>query len=412
MRYFFAALAVLAGCNNPSGTEKDRTAPVLSAGSVSAYENTVAGTTAAVHFTSNEAGTYYVVVYQGAATPPADGAAVEAAFKGGVTGSTKARDTGSATANTAVNASLTGLTKDTAYQAHVTVKDGAGNYSDVWSSGVFTPTEGAHYTLTYDYEGADGGTSETTASVTKDYPYVLTAAPTRTGYDFAGWYTGDNGTGTQLTGANGESLSAWPSASGATVYAGWILTANTYAVGTTGPAGGLICWKDETGYAYEGVVYHYLEAAPPPAGGETEYQWGGCEVVCADTGTAIGTGAANTVYLAAHDHDEVVWGSHVHDAARACADYSVVHNTVTYDDWFLPSKDELALMYTHLKAAGLGGFSIKYYWSSSQATDTNDYRSAFIQNFSSGASSYTLKDHAYVDAASAKDISVRPMRAF
>jgi hypothetical protein len=57
-------------------------------------------------------------------------------------------------------------------------------------------------------------------------------------------------------------------------------------------------------------------------------------------------------------------------AADLCANLSV--NGVR--GWFLPSRDELALMYRHLKAAGLGDFRDGgvadnfTYWTSSQQT--------------------------------------------
>ncbi|MDR1787308.1 MAG: formylglycine-generating enzyme family protein [Treponema sp.] len=138
--FVISTALTLTGCPDGSdngGGGTDTTAPVLSAGSVSAYVTT-AGTTATVNFTSDEAGTYYVVVYASATDAPASGAALKTAYDGGVTGSTVAIASAAATAS-ANTANITGLTTGTAYKAHVTVKDAAGNYSTVWSSEAFTP---------------------------------------------------------------------------------------------------------------------------------------------------------------------------------------------------------------------------------------------------------------------------------
>ena len=51
-------------------------------------------------------------------------------------------------------------------------------------------------------------------------------------------------------------------------------------------------------------------------------------------------------------------------AAKACADYSVVVDGITYGDWYLPSRYELNLLY--LQNAVVGGFSYDYYWSSTE----------------------------------------------
>jgi hypothetical protein len=70
-------------------------------------------------------------------------------------------------------------------------------------------------------------------------------------------------------------------------------------------------------------------------------------------------------------------------AAKICADYSVTIATdydgdVVYDDWYLPSKDELNKLYINRTA--IGGFAYHIYWSSTENGTSN----AWNQNFYDG----------------------------
>jgi hypothetical protein len=68
-----------------------------------------------------------------------------------------------------------------------------------------------------------------------------------------------------------------------------------------------------------------------------------------------------------------------------------------YGDWFLPSKGELNQMYVNKSA--IGGFSIDFYWSSSESGDSY----AWGQDFYSGIQSNYVKGYTF---------AVRPVRAF
>ena len=109
--------------------------------------------------------------------------------------------------------------------------------------------------------------------------------------------------------------------------------------------GGIVAYIDGSGI-------HGLIAAT--ADQSTGIQWyNGNYVVTGATGTAIGTGQANTTAIVT-----IQWaGSY---AAQLCNDLTVD----SYDDWFLPSKDELNKLYINRDA--IGGFADSYYWSSSE----------------------------------------------
>jgi DUF1680 family protein len=137
----------------------------------------------------------------------------------------------------------------------------------------------------------------------------------------------------------------------------WLST-REHAVGDTGPAGGLIFYVNPN-VATDG--WRYLEAAPvDQSGGAT---WGCFRTALSGArGAKVGTGRQNTADIIAACADR---GS----AAELCASY--VLNGVT--GWFLPSTEELALMYRNLKATGLGHFPSDIvdnceYWASTQQT--------------------------------------------
>lgn len=127
-------------------------------------------------------------------------------------------------------------------------------------------------------------------------------------------------------------------------------------------AGGIIFYIDGTGQ-------HGLVCAPTDQSISSPWGCYGTTITGAD-GFSIGTGNQNTI--------DIVNGCSTNSiAAKIC--YDLVLNG--YDDWFLPSRDELGLMYTNLKANGLGSFAVfSVYWSSSELD--NIYAS--LQSFENG----------------------------
>jgi hypothetical protein len=127
-----------------------------------------------------------------------------------------------------------------------------------------------------------------------------------------------------------------------------------YAVGDVGPAGGWIFYDAGD---YDTYGWRYLEAGPADLGPSV---WGSYYLSTGATDTAIGAGSENTRLIVANDTGTT------DKAADLCAEYSLVNEGVTYDDWFLPSKDELELLYENLYLAGIDNLSNCLYWSSSE----------------------------------------------
>jgi DUF1680 family protein len=159
----------------------------------------------------------------------------------------------------------------------------------------------------------------------------------------------------------------------------WLSTGG-YAVGDVGPAGGFIFYENPN-HAADG--WRYLEAAPfdQTAGAK----WG-CfrRAIAGARGTAIGDGKQNTIDIMRECTESGT-------AADLCA--GLIVNGVR--GWFLPSRDELALMYRNLKAAGIGDFrdggvadNFTFWTSSQESADMANH----IDFADSGRQHYDDKD--------------------
>ena len=130
-------------------------------------------------------------------------------------------------------------------------------------------------------------------------------------------------------------------------------------------AGGLVFYLDTSGE--HGLVCAEVD--------QSDFAPWGCQNVFipgAD-GITVGTGQENTDSIVSHCLTSGI-------AARICD--SLVLNG--YSDWFLPSRDELQLMYDNLEISGLGNFTNAAYWSSTEMTNVYAWQVVFSTGFSQG----------------------------
>jgi hypothetical protein len=118
-------------------------------------------------------------------------------------------------------------------------------------------------------------------------------------------------------------------------------------IGNTGPGGGIVFYLTTGG--------HGLESAPIDQ--DIPQVWSNVNNTVG-TSTVIGTGYSNTDLIIAQL-------GHTNSAAKVCKEY----RGGGFSDWFLPSKDELYLIYKNLFFISKAGFNTtapSCYWSSSE----------------------------------------------
>lgn len=135
-----------------------------------------------------------------------------------------------------------------------------------------------------------------------------------------------------------------------------------YNIGDRGPAGGIVFYITDGGA-------HGLEAALVDQSAGVVWGCHGVTLSGAD-GTAVGTGAQNTLDIVAGCTTEVT-----------AADVADAYTLNGYNDWFLPSADELNLLYQ--QKAVVGGFVDTYYKSSTGSGSSLSWHHSFIDGSAS-----------------------------
>jgi hypothetical protein len=163
---------------------------------------------------------------------------------------------------------------------------------------------------------------------------------------------------------------------------GWVTFENspTYEVGDFAH-GGIVFYVDDSGQ--HGLVCSKEDQTPNGVG----RMWVGSPGfdISQAIGEGIYTGKENTLIIVAATSG---WGATTDNyAARLCYQYTVVEDGIEYNDWYLPSTEELNEMYLKkaiIEATALENsgevFESGIYWSSTE----KDASSAYYQNFLSG----------------------------
>jgi hypothetical protein len=279
---------------------------------------------------------------------------------------------------------------------------------------VTTTTAGTGYTGTVTWSGSPA----TFASATT-YTATITLTPT---------------SGYTLTGVSANFFTVARAAPVTHSANTGVITAVFYMVGATGPGGGNIFYVASSPFACgptRAASCTYLEAAPSGwnTGADPTLRWANTTYQSTTvnndtspetaTANAIGWGYRNTLAIVLQGNTDTA------TSAAALADsYTVTVSGIAYDDWFLPSKDELNQMckWARGKAwtsdstrcstgtinsptygADAAGFVEQAYWSSTEYSSGTGAYLQFFNTINAGIQTASGKSYTYY---------VRPVRAF
>ena len=268
-------------------------------------------------------------------------------------------------------------------------------------------------TVSFEYNGATGGNTATSATVDSGaLANTVLPHPTKPGVAFSGWFN------TQSL-LNGQRITTVESSDAGELIAGYVpseLAQNldldlppppptcaqggTCVLGDIGPGGGLVFLINLA----LPVGNRYFEMAPknwndPTNSSAVDPALAWCNPstfpIAGATGTAIGTGEANTMAMV---------GVCSSGAGISAAAYTVG----VFDDWFLPSKAELNAIYLYQPSIPTGlvatyGLASDFFWSSSQSDVNFGVYDAFYQYLLNGNQTSGDKDQTF---------RVRPVRTF
>ena len=280
-----------------------------------------------------------------------------------------------------------------------------------WSNGPYyikneiDPTGGTSYTITgtsqlmsvpyalhaKTAESVTGTITETDPVYSGSHAANITSTDITNLGNLSGVNTGDQD-GSETIVSAGANISVTGSGTTANPY---VVNATTYSVGDFAH-GGIVFWVDETGQ--NGLVCAKQDQS-------TDVRWyAGTYGNTQAKGDGPYAGEANTSIIIAAQVAIGDDGSTY--AARICNELQITEGGKTYGDWYLPSKEELNLMYQNKAtidatagANGGSGFASAYYWSSTE--DGSNY--AWNQGFGYGGQYYNGKVTTY---------RVRAVRAF
>ena len=239
---------------------------------------------------------------------------------------------------------------------------------------------------------SNGGTGDVPQQVVVEGEKAVkpTTIPTQVGWGLLGWTTN-----TAATDADYFNFESSTIKSDTSLYAIW---KKSYTVGDKGPTGGWIFYDvdadnnsgNNDNLKSEECGWRYLETT------EKDYKdssWGS-DGSTLDTKAEIGEGKSNTKALL----DAIA----SYPAAEACANYG---EGTEYNDWFLPSKDELRVMIKNLYEEGNNKYSFTNmtYWSSTAASTNTAWGE--YPGSSTGSTQFTYK-------TTTSGTTLRPVRRF